>query len=524
MITYSFREGVLWLLARVYSSAIYGIEGYIVEVEADISPSGMPFFGIVGLPDKAVQESRERVRAAIRNSGLFFPGGNRIVINLAPADVKKEGPGLDLPIALGILSATEQLLAPDLEDWVFLGELALDGSVRPVNGVLPIALAARQAGKKYLAVPTDNAPEAAVVNSMKVYAVQSLGELVQLLQNPQERKPVPPIAVENLLSDPCYEADFSDVKGQEHAKRALEVAAAGAHNVIMIGPPGSGKTMLARRIPGILPPMTLEEALEVTKLYSVIGRLPAKASLITTRPFRSPHHTVSNAGLIGGGSIPQPGEVSLAHHGVLFLDELPEFKRDVLEVLRQPLEDGVVTISRAAGSLSYPAQFILVGAMNPCPCGFLTDPSKNCTCSPSAIQRYLMRISGPLLDRIDLHIEVPRLKQEELLGKPSSSSSAETRQRVTQARQKQQKRFRGLGIFANGQMKSRHIREFCKVDSQGMALLRTAVQQLNLSARAYDRILKVARTIADLAGCEEIEVNHIAEAIQYRSMDRRLWL
>ena len=511
------------MLASVNSCAIHGIDAYIVLVEADISPAGFPHFTIVGLPDTAVQESRERVRAAIRNSGFRFPSNSRVTINLAPADIRKEGPSLDLPIALGILAATGQLNCEDLDGWVLVGELALDGAVRPVSGILPMALGARAAGKLRFAVPVSNAKEAAVVEGVEVYPVASLSDAVELLSSADSRTPMPRETVEELLATPPYEADFEDVKGQEHAKRALEVAAAGGHNLLMIGPPGSGKTMLARRLPSIMPPMTLEEALEVTKLYSISGLLPPMTSIMTVRPFRAPHHTVSNAGLIGGGSVPRPGEVSLAHHGVLFLDELPEFKRDVLEVLRQPLEDGVVTISRASGSLAYPARFTLVAAMNPCPCGFLTDPSRQCTCAPSQVQRYLMRISGPLLDRIDMHVEVPRLKQDELMSRPNSEPSAVIRERVKRAREIQTLRFRGKGIYCNAHMPPKLIRQMCVMDEDSNALLRAAITQLGLSARAHDRILKVARTIADLDGKERLEASHVAEAIQYRSMDRKLW-
>jgi len=509
------------MLARVDSTAILGIDAYIVEVEVDVS-RGMRLFTIVGLPDAAVQESKERVQAAIKNSGFEFPA-QRLTINLAPADVRKEGPAFDLPIALGLLAATGQVKPDQLGRYLILGELSLDGSVRPVSGVLPAALRARAAGRERLLVPAENAREAAVVEGIEVCPVNSLYEAVQLLNGEGES----PIIVGEAscldLSAPDYEVDFSEVKGQEHVKRALEVAAAGGHNILASGPPGAGKTMLARRLPTILPPLTLEEALEVTKLYSISGLLSRETALVTTRPFRSPHHTISNAGLVGGGSIPRPGEISLAHHGVLFLDELPEFRRDVLEVLRQPLEDGVVTIARAASSLTYPARFTLVAAMNPCPCGYYGDSGRECSCSSGQIRRYLMRISGPLLDRIDIHIEVPRLRQEELVEAPLGEPSAAIRARVMRARARQQERFAGRGFFCNAHMRPKDLRAFCPVEEEARNLLRTAIAQLSLSGRAYDRILKLARTIADLEGQEEIQVPHVAEAIQYRSLDRKLW-
>jgi len=510
------------MLAKIRSAALVGLSAVPVTVEVDVT-DGLPGITIVGLPDATVRESKERIRSAIKNTQLAWPQ-TRVTVNLAPADVRKEGSAFDLPIALGLLAASRQLEPEALSDVVALGELALDGSLRPVPGVLAVALSLKGKGKRLL-LPTANAREAAVVGDLNVYALEHLHQAVAVLKGTEKLEPTR-VEMEALLrpAQPS-EGDLSEVKGQAVAKRALEVAVSGGHHVLFLGSPGVGKTMLAQCIPTIMPELSLQEALETTLVYSVLGRVPPETPLLSNRPFRSPHHTISDVGLIGGGIVPKPGEISLAHHGVLFLDEMPEFSRDSIEALRQPLEEGRVTVTRAHGSTTFPARVMLVASMNPCPCGFAGSSNRHCLCTPAQIQRYRSRVSGPLLDRMDIHLEVPAVTLPELTGEPQGEPSAAVRRRVVEARARQHKRFRvEPGIYCNAQMRHRQIRRFCPLPPEGRELLKKAVQALGLSARAYDRVLKVSRTIADLAGSEEIQPEHLAEAIQYRALDRANWM
>jgi len=509
------------MIAKINSCGVLGIDGYIVTVEVDIS-TGLPAFEMVGLPDATVKESRERIRATLKNMGLIVPS-KKITVNLAPANLKKEGAYYDVPIAVGILCASEQMFIDFPNEYAFFGELSLDGEIRRLNGVLPMVISAYMSGLTKVFVPIENAKEAAIVKGIEVYGVSHLGEILEHFNGDKILNPET-IDVDKLFNDSNLDAfNFADVKGQENVKRALEVAAAGGHNCLMIGPPGSGKTMLSQRLSSILPAMSFDEALEVAKVHSIAGLLSSENPITKTRPFRNPHHTISAAGLSGGGAFPKPGEISLSHNGVLFLDELPEFRKDALEVMRQPLEDGVVTISRASGTLQYPCNIMLVASMNPCPCGYFGDKSRECSCPDEKRRKYLTKISGPLLDRIDLHIEVAAVKYDDLESSEKSERSEIIRERVNCAREIQRKRYENKNIYSNSQLSANMMEEYCSLSEDCGALLKSAFERLGLSARAHNRILKVARTIADLAGTENIEIAHLAEAIQYRSLDRKFW-